>query len=378
MKVIIAPDKFKGALSAAEVASNLQIGFSTVWPDAEFLACPVADGGEGTADALQQALNGRWISVRVHDPLGRQIDANYCQATQNGESIAIMEMSEASGMRRVAAADRNPLRSSTRGVGELIRSAALAGAKKIIVGLGGSATNDGGAGMASVFGYRFLDSNGNELAPVPESIAALARIVPPPTLDLPQIIAAVDVQNPFLGDKGATYTYGPQKGAGPKELAFLESVMGRLADVAESALGRSCREIPGTGAAGGLGFGLAAFCNAEIRHGFGIVAEALRLDDTIATANLVVTAEGSMDAQTLHGKAPAGVANLARKHGKPVIAFAGSLSDEEQLAHLFDGICPLAPRPMTLQESMEQTASLLQSAAARAARLINTGKRSET
>lgn len=373
MKLLIAPDKFKGSLSALQAAESLRDGFASVWPHASFDLRPVADGGEGTAEVLVRALNGSWIEAEVQNPLGQKITARYGWVQQSGAHWAIMEMSEASGLKLFTPNQRRPLHANTFGTGQMILDAARRGAQKIIIGLGGSATNDAGIGLAAAFGFRFLDSQGIDLLPIPEAMPALASIQPPQKLTLPLIIAAVDVRNPLLGPHGATRTYGPQKGPTPDQLDFLENTLKHIADVTALSLGNDPRETPGTGAAGGLGFGLMAFANAEIRQGFGLVADALQLDQAVSMADLVVTGEGSLDAQTLHGKAPAGVAELARKRHKPVIAFAGCVSDETELATLFDAVCPIVHKPTSLEDAVNHAAPLLRQSAARAARLLQTG-----
>lgn len=370
MKVLVAPDKFKGSLTAVEAALAIREGLISVWPNAEYVLRPIADGGEGTAEALQQALQGEWVEMKVKDPLGRPVLARFCWIDRPQGSLAVLEMSDASGLRRLTDQERNPLHATTRGTGELILAAAQRGAQQIIVGIGGSATNDGGAGMAAALGYRFIADSGEAIDPIPIHLCRLAHIEPPPNLCLPSIVAAVDVQNPLLGPTGATRTYGPQKGAGPAELDVLERALTRLADVVRDDLGQEVRNVPGTGAAGGLGFGLLAFCNAQMRPGFDLIAEALQLEDAIAEADLIVTGEGQMDSQTLHGKGPAGVAELAIKHSKPVIAFAGSVTHEEQLNRLFLAISPLTNRPMALSEAMTNAKALLGASATRTARLL--------
>jgi len=368
MRILIAPDKFKGSLTAPEAAEAIGRGFLGIWPDAVLKRAPIADGGEGTADAIRAARGGVWITLVVRDPMGNSVPARY--AWMESERLAVLEMSEASGLWRVEPGVRDPLRANTYGTGELMADAGRRGAARLIVGLGGSATNDGGIGMAAALGYRFLTSDGEEIEPVPSNLLSLIRIEPPETLVLPEVIAAVDVRNPLLGPNGATEVYGGQKGADAQMKKVLELSLENLAEVAADDFGCDFRETPGAGAAGGLGFGLMTFCQAATRPGFEVVAEALDLEKEIMASDLVVTGEGSLDAQTMEGKGPAGVAQLARRHGKPVIAFAGFVGNDARLDALFDVILPLCDRPLTLAEAVRDAANLLERAAARAARLM--------
>ena len=333
MKILIAPDKFKGALNARDAAQNIAKGLLDVMPDAQIEVVPMADGGEGTAEAICDARGCSWLECKAHDPLGREIDARYGWIDQ--EKLAVMEMSEAAGMRRLSESERDPIRATTFGAGEMILDATKRGANEIIIGLGGSATNDGGFGMARALGFRFL-SNEKELTGavtelehlteiiLPEKlVGALAaasaqpndrRLTQPPLQHvLPKIIAAVDVKNPLLGENGATRVFGPQKGASESDLDKLERALTRLADVVATEFGFDYRDEAGAGAAGGLGFGLLSFCGATIRPGFEVVAQAVGLEAKMKDADLVITGEGSLDRQTLEGKTPAGVAELARK-----------------------------------------------------------------
>ena len=367
MRILIAPDKFKGSLSALAAAEALARGFRAVWPDAAMDLAPIADGGEGFAEALAAALGAEWVNVRSVDALGRPIAARYAWLRE--EKLAVNEMSEASGLWRIAPEEREPLRADTFGTGMLLADAITRGATRVLIGLGGSATTDGGAGLARALGFRFLNREGKECHPLPEALASLERIERPAGLRLPEIIAACDVQNPLLGERGAARVYAPQKGAGADVVENLESAMKRLADVCVSSFGKDHRETNGAGAAGGLGFGLLTFCDATIRAGFDIIAETVRLEDRIAAADLVVTGEGRLDDQTLDGKGPAGVAALARKAGKRVIGFAGSISDAAERAGLFDVLVPIADG-IPLAVAMRDAAVLLERASERAARLI--------
>jgi glycerate kinase len=371
MKILIAPDKFKGALNAQAVAQNIATGLLDVLSDAQIEIVPMADGGEGTAEAICDARDCSWIGCKTHDPLGREIDARYGWIEQ--EKLAVMEMSEAAGMRRLSESERDPIRATTFGVGEMILDASKRGAKEIVIGLGGSATNDGGFGMARALGYRFF-SDANELTGAVSDLQSLTKIEDPVVAGvspanskmqparLPRqlnIIAAVDVKNPLLGENGATRVFGPQKGASKTDLDNLERTLTRLADVVDTEFGFDYRDQAGAGAAGGLGFGLLSFCGATIRPGFEVVAEAVGLERKMKDADLVITGEGSLDRQTLEGKTPAGVARLARRLHKPVFAIVGRASDDPELGVLFDGIYQNTRLGMSQQENIKRAAELL-------------------
>ncbi len=369
MKILIAPDKFKGSLCAADVASAISRGFLAVWPDAVVVHKPIADGGEGFAEALST----RTTPVRAHDALGREVTANYGWLD---ESTAVIEMSAASGLWRIAPEERNPLKASTSGTGELIRDAIARSACDILIGIGGSATNDGGIGMAGVLGYRFLDGNSESMEPIPENLSHFKAIKAPASAKpLPRIIAACDVNNPLLGEHGATRVYGPQKGVTPEMIGVLEAGLEHLADLVARDLGCDFRNTPGSGAAGGLGFGLMSFCGAGIRSGFDLVAGYARLAEAIADSDLVITGEGKIDAQTLHGKGPAGVAALARMHNKPVIAFSGIHEKGAPAgeAEVFDAVFEICRPGLSTEESMKDAAVLLEALAKDVAIGIGTG-----
>ncbi|MDD5261944.1 MAG: glycerate kinase [Methylacidiphilales bacterium] len=369
MKILIAPDKFKGSLRAAEVGSAISRGFLAAWPGAVVVHKPVADGGEGFADALST----RNTPVRAHDALGREVTASYGWLD---ESTAVIEMSAASGLWRIAPEERNPLKASSAGTGELIRDAIARSACDILIGIGGSATNDGGIGMAGVLGYRFLNHNGEPMEPIPENLRHFKTIkAPVPAKPLPRIIAACDVNNPLLGEHGATRVYGPQKGATREMIGVLEAGLEHLADLVARDLGCDFRNTPGSGAAGGLGFGLMSFCGAAIRSGFDLVAGYARIEEAIADSDLVITGEGKIDAQTLHGKGPAGVAALARKHNKPVIAFSGihEKGGRDGVADVFDAVFEIHRPGLTTEESMKNAAALLEALARDVATEIGAG-----
>jgi glycerate kinase len=371
VKILIAPDKFKGALNARQVAENIAKGLLDVLPDAEIEIVPMADGGEGTAQAICDTRGCSWSRCKAHDPLGREIDASYGWIER--EKFAVMEMSEAAGMRRLSETERNPVRATTFGVGEMILDATRRGANEIIIGLGGSATNDGGFGMARALGYRFF-SDTKELTGAVSELQGLTKIEAPVVAGVPpanstmqlarlplqlKIVAAVDVHNPLLGENGATRVFGPQKGAIKDKIDILERALARLADVVAEQFGFDYRNEPGAGAAGGLGFGLLSFCDAKIRPGFDVVAEAVGLESKTKDADLVITGEGSLDRQTLEGKTPAGVARLARKLGKPVFAIVGRAIEDRELREIFDGIYENARPGMSQEENIKHAAELL-------------------
>ncbi len=374
MRVLIAPDKFKGSLTAAEAAEALAAGWRDGWPAGNPLTVeqfPLADGGEGTAEAFLNALGGERVSLTVSGPMGLPVEAFYVCVEKDGERLAIIEMSSASGFGLVPDAERDLPRANTFGTGELLRHAVINGCvDRVIMGIGGSATNDGGVGMAAALGWKFFDADGRLLAPVPADLSTLARIeAPVRKKPLPPIVVACDVSNPLLGPLGATRVYGPQKGLrGEDEAQSLENILTRLADVAARTLGRDCRDLPGAGAAGGLGFGLMTFCHAELRPGFELISDALGLPAVVVRADLVLTGEGSLDYQTLHGKTPAGVASLARRYGKRIVAFGGRVDPESRpaLAACFDELISLrdAEPDLDAAQCMARAAALLRKHAA--------------
>jgi glycerate kinase len=363
MRILVAPDKFKGSLSAQEVAENIAQGLHDVLPEAKIDILPLADGGEGTAEVICAALGGSWVQCHAHDPLGRKMEARYTWI--NDLKLAVMEMSEAAGMRRVSENERDPLQANTFGVGEMVLDAVRRGAREMIIGLGGSATNDGGFGMARALGFRFDYEHGQAKEHEYEvrELIHLVKIRRPEGLILPKIIAAVDVKNPLLGENGATRVYGPQKGASAEQLEVLEKVLTRLADVVAKDFGIDFRDQSGAGAAGGLGFGLMAFCGAKVRPGFDVVAEAVDLAGKMRNVDLVITGEGKLDRQTLSGKTPAGIARLAEKLGKRVFAIVGCASEDRQARAMFEAVYELGGE-------ISEAPELLRANAARLARAL--------
>jgi glycerate kinase len=355
VRFLVAPDKFKRSLTAASVAQQIALGLREALPTAEITTAAVADGGEGTADVICRACGGEWVGCNAHDSLGRAIDARYVWLRDR--ATAVIEMSEAAGLSRIASAERDPVRASTFGVGEMMNRAIESGATHIIVGLGGSATTDGGFGMARAFGYKFYDTEGGELGGAVSDLLRLARMRPPAPLYDVKITGAVDVQNPLVGRRGAPRVFGSQKGATAEQIELLESALTRLADLGAHDLGCDYRDVAGAGAAGGLGFGLVTFCSAELRSGFDIVAEAIELQSKIEAADVVITGEGCLDAQTAEGKAPAGVARLARDAGKRVFAIVGSVGTAG--SELFDDVYPLTNSNITVDEAIARAPELL-------------------
>lgn len=355
MRILIAPDKFKGSLTAVQAAEAVLRGLRRVLGDRfDAELCPIADGGEGTTEALVTALKAEWICVGVNDAIGRPIEARYGLAA---DGTAVMEMSAASGLAKVSDKPLQPESAGTFGTGQLLRDAIERGATKIIIGIGGSATNDGGIGMAQALGYRFLDDAGHEVSDLPLDFERVSRIAQGQPFKA-KVLVACDVDNPLLGDRGATRVYGAQKGV--KDFALFERRLARLNELVARDLGSAHANVPGAGAAGGLGFGLMSFCNATLVNGFDLIAEVLSLETRIQNCDLVITGEGRVDAQTLHGKGPCGVAAMARKHGRHAIAIAGAVEDSDEVRALFDHAFAIKPAGMPLAEAMTRGAELIE------------------
>jgi glycerate kinase len=359
MKIVIAPDSFKESLTAMAVANEIEAGFREIFPDAEYLKLPVADGGEGTVQAMIDASGGRLVELRVRGPLGEQVAAFY--GMMGDGQTAVIEMAAASGLELVPAALRDPLRSTSYGTGELIRDALDAGARRFVLGVGGSATNDGGAGMLQALGGRLLDGAGAELAPGGAALAALERI------DLSGLDArindcvfdvACDVSNPLVGPQGASHIFGPQKGATPAMVEALDASLRRYADVIARDLGRQVADVPGAGAGGGIGAAMLVFLGGRLRPGSEIVTAAVGLDAAVADADLVLTGEGRIDSQTIHGKTPVGVARVAQRHGKPVIAIGGCLAPGAAVVHEHGiaAVFAAVSRPCTVEQALAEAA----------------------
>jgi len=384
MRIVIAADKFKGSLTAPAVCRAIARGVRLVLPRATIVEVPLADGGEGTVEALVTSTGGRLVTQHVKGPLGDRVRARF-GLLGDGKTAAI-EMAAASGLVLVPKRKRNPLRTTTYGTGELIRAAVKGGARKIIIGIGGSATNDGGAGMAMALGAKLLDRNGRLIGLGGGELAKLARVdqsefeVGDLKLD---IRVACDVTNPLCGPNGASAVYGPQKGATPAMVKSLDRNLARYARiVARDVLPGTIRSrrfglerVAGAGAAGGLGFGLCAFLGARLQRGIDLVLDHLEFDRTLRGADLVITGEGAIDEQTVHGKVPIGVAHRARKCGVPVIAIGGSVppSANDVFGHGVGGLMSICHSPMPLDAAVRDAAALLELAAERAMRLLRLG-----
>ncbi len=360
-----------------EVATAIEQGILALCPHAETVKLPVADGGDGTLDALVRSAGGEVFTSRVTGPLGEPVSAPW-GVMRDGQT-AVIEMARASGLALVPLRRRNPRITTTYGTGELIWQALDRGYRRIIVGLGGSATNDGGVGMAQALGVRFLDSNGRDL---PSGGAALSRLA---RIDMSglrrevmeaRVTAATDVTNPLCGPRGASAIYGPQKGASPEVVAELDRALDHLSSVIKRSLGLDLRDAPRAGAAGGMGAGLMAFLNTEVESGIDLICEVLGLDEHLAGADLVITGEGRVDGSTVYDKAPVGVARRAKAEGIPVVVIAGSLGTgyEEVYRHGIDAVAPILSRPMNFEESISRTYELLASATERTMRLLKVGR----
>lgn len=356
MKIVIAPDSFKESLSAMQVAEAIEQGFSEIFPQAEYIKLPMADGGEGTVESMVAATGGERVHVNVTGPLGLPVNG-FFGWMGDGET-AVIEMAAASGLHLVAPEQRNPLVTTSFGTGELILAALNHGARKIILGIGGSATNDGGAGMMQALGAHFHDIDGKELHVGGAALAQLASV------DLSQldarlaqtdILVACDVDNPLCGAKGASAVFGPQKGATPERVKLLDAALQHYGEKIELATGKSVLNVAGAGAAGGMGAALFGLLNARLQPGIEIVTEALKLADAVQGADLVITGEGRIDSQTIHGKTPVGVARVAKRYDIPVIAIAGGMTPDYSVVHQhgLDAVFSVLNRIQTLPEALE-------------------------
>lgn len=379
MRILICPDKFKECLTASDVAFHIRKGILNADTDADCKLVPMADGGEGTVEALVEATGGNIVECHVHDPLMRSIKSFF--GITGGGRTAVIEMSAASGLALLKEEERDPLVTTTYGTGELIRHALDRGCREIILGIGGSATVDGGIGMAQALGVRFTDAAGREVSP---NGGGIGNIVTIDAAGLDQrlkqcrISAACDVTNPLTGPQGAAHVFGPQKGATPGMVRQLEANLRHLAGLIRNSMLRDVELLPGSGAAGGMGAGITAFLGGELKPGFELISQTVRLEEWIGWADLVITGEGRMDHQTGYGKTPAGVSSLAKMLNKPVIAFTGALSGEMRhfKAMGFETVIPIADKPMTLSESMADACRLLENAAERVFLLIRLGNQS--
>jgi glycerate kinase len=377
MKIVIAPDSYKESLSALEVATAIELGFREIWPEAEYVKIPVADGGEGTVEAMVAAMQGHLVHVDVTGPLGNTIQAFY--GLSGDERSAFIEMAAASGLEQVPANLRDPLKTTSWGTGELIRHALDAGVEHIIIGIGGSATNDGGAGMVQALGARLLDAHDEDIAHGAMGLESLTRIdisQLDPRLAGCRIEVACDVTNPLIGKEGASAVFGPQKGATAEMIPRLDRALTHYAQLIARDLDVNVLELAGGGAAGGMGAALYAFCGAQLRRGIEIVTDALRLDACVADADLVVTGEGRIDSQTIHGKVPVGVAKIAKRYNKPVIGIAGSLTADVGVVHEhgLDAVFSVIYTICTLDEALKNASGNVRMTARNVAATLKAGQ----
>ena len=375
MKIVTAIDSFKGSMTSIEAGNAFSDGFHRVFPDAEIIVRPLADGGEGTVEALTNGMNGHLEHVMVSGPFGQPVDCAY--GLIQDSMTAVIEMSGAAGITLVPAEDLNPLKATTYGVGEVIADAIKKGCRRFIIGIGGSATNDGGAGMLQALGFGLLDDNGKEIPRGAEGLEKLAVITTDqviPELSECTFRIACDVTNPLCGSNGCSSVFGPQKGAGPEDIEKMERWLTRYAKVARALHPDADPDFPGTGAAGGMGFAFRTFLPAKLESGIQIVLDETRLESYLKDADLIITGEGRLDCQTAMGKVPVGVARLAKAHGKPVIAFAGSVTDDASacIECGIDAYFPIVRGVSTLEEACdnENARKNMAAAAEQAARLI--------
>lgn len=378
MRIVVAPNAFKGSLSAAEAAEAMHRGVLAALPGAEVVRVPMADGGDGLTEVMTAALGGTLVPVKVKGPRLAEQEACFCLVAERG--LAVIEMARASGLALLPAELRDPTLTSTFGTGQLILAALAAGARRIVVGLGGSATCDGGIGLAAALGYRFFDGDGRELPPIGLSLPRIERIEASgrhPGLAGVTIVGICDVNNPLTGERGASPVYSPQKGATPAQVRLLDQGLGQLAAVIARDLGKEIDRMPGAGAAGGLGGGLHAFVGADLKPGIEVVGELTRLQEKLRGADLALTAEGQIDFQTAFDKAPAGVARAAKAAGVPCIAICGSIGERiEELYGLgISAVFSLCRGPQSLSEAMANAAGQLAQAAEQATRAFMAGRK---
>lgn len=373
MKIVIAPDSFKGSLTAKQAGEAIAAGVRRALPDSEIVVKPMADGGEGTLQCLVDATGGKILQAAVKNPLGREITAEF-GILGDGETCVI-EMAAASGLYLIEASERNPLVTTTYGFGQLIKAGLDLGCRRFILGIGGSATNDGGAGMLQALGFALLDAAGQPIAFGGGELGKLERIdasSADPRLVECRFTIACDVDNPFVGPNGASHVFGPQKGATPEMVKLLDDNLRHFADVIEQTRGIAIHDLPGTGAAGGVAGALLAFLNGELKSGIQIVSETTRLAEAMEGADLVFTGEGQVDYQTAQGKTPCGVARLAQQRGIPVVVLAGSIGTgiEALYEHGVTAVASIINKPMTLDQAMAHTTGLLEQAAEQLTRIF--------
>ena len=353
MKIVVAPDSFKGSLTAIEVSDAIEKGIREVFPEAEIIKIPMADGGDGTVECLVNATGGKILEEKVIGPLGNEVWAFY--GILGDRKTAIVEMAAASGLTLVPENKRDPLITTTYGTGQLIKAALNQGCRKMIIGIGGSATNDGGAGMVQALGTKLLDKDGEEIGFGGGELKKIVKIdiscIDKRLSDI-KVLVASDVNNPLCGPQGASRIYGPQKGATPEIIEELDESLAYFAELIKRDLHKDIKDIPGAGAAGGLGASLIAFLNAEFRPGIEIMIEAVKLEQAIKDADLVITGEGKIDSQTIYGKAPIGVAKIAKKHNIPVVAVAAIIEEDSRIFQSYgiDTLIKVSEPPMRLSE----------------------------
>ncbi|EGR0627058.1 glycerate kinase [Vibrio cholerae] len=372
MKVVIAPDSFKESLTAKQVCDAIQAGLARVWHDAKFVAIPVADGGEGTVQSLVDATQGRLVEVKVMGPQGKRVEAFYGMLGDN--QTAVIEMAAASGLHHVPLAQRDPKLTTSFGTGELIRHALDQGVTKLIIGLGGSATNDGGVGMLAALGARFTNADGDPIQLTGGGLHELTHIDLQdfdPRLQNCDILVACDVNNPLCGDKGASAVFGPQKGATPEDVQLLDGALRQFGLLTEKVTGKMVLESAGAGAAGGMGAALLAYTQARLRPGIEIVLETVQFAHQVSDADLVITGEGRIDSQTVHGKTPMGVAKVAKRFDVPVLALCGCTGDNYQAVYQcgIDAVFAAVPRAMSLEDALKESDFNLADLAENVARL---------
>ena len=377
MRIVVAPDSYKGSVSALAVAEAMARGILRVYPDAEVCKVPIADGGEGTVEALVAATDGELRHSTVSGPLGEPVRAAW--GVLGDRQTAVIEMAAASGLPLIAADRRDPRTASSYGTGQLIVAALDAGLRRIIIGIGGSATNDGGAGMARALGVRFVNAHGQMLPDGGAALAGLERVdldALDPRLGECEITVACDVDNPLCGARGASTVFGPQKGATPADVAELDAALAHYADCAHRATGRDIARLSGAGAAGGLGAGLLFFTPATLRPGVDIVLAAVGFAERVRDAQFVVTGEGRTDFQTAFGKAPVGVAKVAKRYGVPVFCLSGSLGEgaDDVLAHGIDAVLSICDRPLSLDECMRDAPQLIEAGSTRLCRVFSAAR----
>jgi len=380
MKIVLAPDSFKGNLTSLQVAAALEKGIRRVLPNAQCIKVPMADGGEGTVQSLVDGEGGKFVRKKVTGPAGKPVTARYGLLADG--KTAVIEMAEASGLPYVKGKEKNPMKTTSYGTGELILDAINKGAEKIIIGIGGSATTDGGTGMAQALGIKFLDKNGKEIKEygaggMLNKIAKIDMSGIDARINKTKIIVASDVENPLYGKKGAAYVFGPQKGATSTMVKTLDANLKYFGNLLKKDLGKDVKTLKGAGAAGGLGAGLVAFTGAKLKSGIDIVVDATRLKKHLKDADLVITGEGRVDSQTAFGKTPAGVAKVAKKFKVPTIAIGGGISDDarEVFTHGIDGLASACARDMTLEDAINNSKDHLANAAERVIRLVLIGKK---